>query len=58
MTFWDDCGDALGVFGMLSRALEGLGSGSKSIVFVMDYQGVSGILSSKEVEGEASIWEA
>ena len=35
-TFWDDCGDVLGDFGMLLRALGGLGSGSKSMVFVMD----------------------
>ena len=53
MTFGDDCGGVLGDFGMLLRALGGLGSGSKSIVFVMDYQGVARIQSTPEVEGEA-----
>ena len=43
MTFGDDYGGVLGDFGMLLRALGGLGSGSKSIVFVMDYRGVSRI---------------
>ena len=36
MTFWDDYGGVLGDFGMFLRALGGLGSGSKSMVFVMD----------------------
>ena len=51
MTFGDDYGGVLGDFGMLLRALGGLGSGSKSMVFVMDYQGVSRILSSPKVDG-------
>ena len=53
MTFGDDCGGVLGDFGMLLRALGGLGSGSKSIVFVMDYQGGSRIQSTPPMEGEA-----
>ena len=51
MTFEDDCGCVLGDFGMLLRALGGLGSGSKSMVFVMDYQGGSRIQRTLEVEG-------
>ena len=40
------------------EALAGLGSGRKSMVFVMDYQGGSRIQSTPKVEGEASVWEA
>ena len=53
MTFWDDYGGVLGDFGMLLRALGGLGSGSKSIVFVIDYQGGSRIQSRSPMQGEA-----
>ena len=58
MTFGDDCGGVLGDFGILLRALGGLGSGSKSIVFVMDYQGSTRIQSTPPMQGEASSWEA
>ena len=37
---------------MLLRAVGGLGSGSKSMVFVMDYQGVPRIQSTLKVEGD------
>ena len=58
MTLGDDYGGVLGDFGMLLRALTGLGSSSKSMVFVMDYQGGSRIQSTPPIEGEASVWEA
>ena len=59
---YDDFGGRLRrCFGRLWDALEdvgGLGSGSKSIVFVMDYQGGSRILSSPKVGGESPVWAA
>ena len=58
MTFWDDCGGVLGDFGMLLRALAGLGSSSKSSVFVMNQQGMSGTLSRSTMQGESVVWEA
>ena len=58
MTFGDDYGGVLGDFGMLLRAVGGLGSGSKSRVFVMDYKGGSRIQSTPPMQGEASVWEA
>ena len=58
MTFGDDCGGVLGDFGMLLRALGGLGSSSKSMVFVMDYQGGSRIQSRSASEGDRGVWDA
>ena len=58
ITFWDDYGGVLGDFGMLLRPLGGLGSGSKSIVFVIDYQGGSRIQSRSKMDGDTQVWGA
>ena len=41
---------------MLVRTLVGLGSSSKSIVFVIDYQGGSRIQSRPPMDGDTEVW--
>ena len=43
---------------MLFRALAELGSSSKSIVFVIDYQGGPRIQSRSPMEGDHDVWGA